>query len=125
MCMCVCVHLYETTKGGSRYSMARQKNYRERVKGERTFNNSWSASDVISYSSGVVSISPDESLIYNYLRFSPASMKLPFGNGAEGKQTADGRSIEWAGSGESSSGNCTSLWMGENGCTVRYDLSRI
>lgn len=67
------MHLYVTAKGWTRYSMVRQKNYRERVKGDRTFNNSWYASDVISYSSDVVSISPDESLIYNYLRFSPAS----------------------------------------------------
>lgn len=125
MWRCVCVHLYVTVKGRTRYSMVRQKNYRERVKGDRTFNNSWYASDVISYSSDVVSISPDESLIYNYLRFSPASTwvwgqspkcgmrknKRPFIEGVE----EESHRLEIA---------VSVSWM-RKGCTSRYNSSQI
>lgn len=120
--MCVCVHLYVTAKGRTRYSMARQKNYRERVKGDRTFNNSWSASDVISYSSDVVSISPDESLIYNYLRFSPTLLggrRCPPQLENEGKQTSVRRGGRRGGS---SSGNCSLCAVDEKRVHIQVQL---
>lgn len=117
--------------------MARQKNYRERVKGDRTFNNSWYASDVISYSSDVVSISPDESLIYNYLRFSPASPKkgdeATQRNGATRKNKrrsiegdvvvgGDGDGDVGGGGGESSSGNCSLCALDEKRVNVQVQF---
>lgn len=128
----VCVHLYVTAKEGRGLVIrwSRQKNYRERVKGDPTFNNSWwTASDVISHSSDVVSISPDESLIYNYLRFSPVALSGVWGFYPLWKQR-DGEkqtSVQVEGVEEEDHRLEIAVYVlsTRKGCTLRYNPSQI